>query len=700
VKVAVTGGAGFIGSHVVDRLAGAGHEVVVVDVRPPHRGDVRFERADVLDLASLTRALRDAAVVFHLAGVANVNDAAADPVRTSELNVTGTSCVWRAARDAGVGRSVLASTVWVYGAAAGEGTVDESAVFDLAKAGHSYTASKLAAELVVRSCLELYGQEFTILRYGIPYGPRMREELAIPRFVAAALAGDPITVHGDGSQHRRYVYVEDLADAHVLAMRPEAANEVFNLEGPEAVTVRELVQAVTASIPSDTRVEFGSARPGDYAGREVSADHAARVLGWRPQVSFDAGLRKYIEWRRSTVEPVASPRDERRWLGRRDVAAACAVLILPALTVQGSAGGALGARTGAVLLAGTMAWLVGRLAPRTFPRWLAVVAAVVAIWLLSQAQSNGIGIASGLLGAAVGVCAAVSPTRWPRWRVAAAASLLLAAGSLGATSLTWWAAAGLVAFTTGLLQPTLRGIRRVSLADVAFAGAATAVTLAASVVVGTTAAGAQWFAAPIRHGDRRADDVALTIDTDNTAMAIAVANVLEAHNVKATFFVAGRQVRADPLVVSAILDRHQVLASASFDRRPLEAVDPRSKAIAEAQQVFRDVAQRCPAFLRPPGGLHTPLLARAAHSRGMVLVGWDVAVDGYEEVSATTMTQTLLAHVRPGSIVRIDLTRGGATSARRVVAAIPAILTGLEARGLEPVGLDELLGRSAYADRC
>ena len=84
----------------------------------------------------------------------------------------------------------------------------------------------------------------------------------------------------------------------------------------------------------------------------------------------------------------------------------------------------------------------------------------------------------------------------------------------------------------------------------------------------------------------------------------------------------------------------------------------------------------------------------------MVLVGWDVAVDGYEEVSATTMTQTLLAHVRPGSIVRIDLTRGGATSARRVVAAIPAILTGLEARGLEPVGLDELLGRSAYADRC
>src|SRR5262245_34164993 len=188
VRIAVTGGSGFIGSHVVDKLLDAGHTVVVIDMRPPHRPDALFVRGDVLDPEALRKGLRDCDVVFHLAGVANVNDAAADPVRTADLNVTGTANVWQIARECSVKRAVLASTVWVYGAASGTANeVDETAAFDLSRTDHIYTSSKVAAELVVHSFHHLYGQEFTILRYGIPYGPRMRDELVIARFVDNAL---------------------------------------------------------------------------------------------------------------------------------------------------------------------------------------------------------------------------------------------------------------------------------------------------------------------------------------------------------------------------------------------------------------------------------------------------------------------------------------------------------------------------------
>jgi len=160
----------------------------------------------------LVRATKGCDVVFHLAAVSDVNEAVADPVRTTELNVLGTTKVWEAARRNGVRRVVLASTVWVYAGAHGDGPLDEEAPFHLPSAGHIYTSSKIAGELIAHNYNELYDTPFTILRYGIPFGPRMREQLVIPRFVQMALAGDTITVHGDGSQFRNYVYVEDLAD--------------------------------------------------------------------------------------------------------------------------------------------------------------------------------------------------------------------------------------------------------------------------------------------------------------------------------------------------------------------------------------------------------------------------------------------------------------------------------------------------------
>src|SRR5947209_13833706 len=187
MRVAVTGGTGFIGSHVVDALVDAGHDVIVIDVRSPHRNDVGHAPADINDLDGLVTATAGCDAVFHLAAFADVNDVAADPVGATESNVGATAKVWEACRRNGVQRAILASTVWVYGAAPdGDGDLDESSPFDLARAGHLYTASKLAAELVAQSYHELYGLEFTILRCGIPYGPPMPPALRIPKVIDMA----------------------------------------------------------------------------------------------------------------------------------------------------------------------------------------------------------------------------------------------------------------------------------------------------------------------------------------------------------------------------------------------------------------------------------------------------------------------------------------------------------------------------------
>ena len=304
-RIVVTGGSGFIGSHVVDALADAGHAVTVLDHRVrPHRPDVAFEDVDLLDLESVLEATRGAEHVFHLAAVSNVNQAHAYPVYTLSLNVIGTSHILEAARLHGGPRVHLASTVWVYNGAPGEAPADEATPFHLSGAGHVYTSSKMAAEMVCQNYRELYGVPFTILRYGIPYGPRMREELLIPRFIRRALEGEPLQVSGRGDQYRSFVYVSDLAEAHVRALDAAAMNQVYNLEGSRRITVLEVAERIRRLVgesggrpESDpVEIEFTPERAGDFAGRAVSNEKAERELGWRPAVEFEEGLEETVNW--------------------------------------------------------------------------------------------------------------------------------------------------------------------------------------------------------------------------------------------------------------------------------------------------------------------------------------------------------------------------------------------------------------------
>lgn len=299
MRALVTGGSGFIGSHVVDRLRARGAKVRIFDmVMPTFRSDVEFYKGSLLDFESLRMALNSVEVVFHLAAVADVKDVYNDPFYSESINVRGTINVLEAIRrSTGIRRMIYGSTTWVYSEAV-ENRVDEET--PLRAPNHLYTATKMASEYYCQSYSKLYGLPTTILRYGIPYGPRARGGAVVPIFVNKAINGEPLTIAGDGSQFRKFVYVEDLAEGNVLALKPEAANRLYNLDGEEKVTIKQIAEVV-GRVVGAAKIEYVPARPGDFGGKEVSSERARKELEWKPTVGFEEGVRRYVAWYREEL---------------------------------------------------------------------------------------------------------------------------------------------------------------------------------------------------------------------------------------------------------------------------------------------------------------------------------------------------------------------------------------------------------------
>lgn len=312
MKFIVTGGSGFIGSHVCRVLQENGHAVVNLDVRP---GDpaIPWIHADIREVDTLVEAFarhgQDG--IFHIAAVANARQSLENPLFTVDLNIRGTAVVLQAARDANVQRVVLASTVWVYNAVAhtnGTGVIrlDENSPILPQGGGHVYTTSKIASEILCHDFRRLYNLDFTILRYGIPYGPGMWPGLALRAFLDNSFQGKPIRIFGDGSAVRRFVYVRELAQAHLLAATSEVArNQIYNLEGERDVTIRELAEAVQKFVPN-TQIEYVEepTRRGELkveGGTVISNTKAKQHLGWSPTVSLEEGVRATVDWYRREI---------------------------------------------------------------------------------------------------------------------------------------------------------------------------------------------------------------------------------------------------------------------------------------------------------------------------------------------------------------------------------------------------------------
>jgi len=297
MKVMVTGGAGFIGSHVVDKLLARGVEVYIFDLPTlthinAYGNGATFIPGSILELESLLPAVAGMDAIYHLAAIADVNVVYDDPHYAETINVRGTINVLEAARRSKTARVIYGSTTWVYSESVGD-VVDEDTPTN--PPTHLYTATKLTSEYYCISYDKLYGVNATILRYGIPYGPRARDAAVIPIFVRKALNGEPLTISGDGSQFRKFVYVEDLAEGNVLALKPVAAHKTYNLDGTQKVTIREIAETIQ-KILGDVKIEYSEGRPGDFSGKECLSIRAKEDLGWEPKVSFEEGVRRYIKW--------------------------------------------------------------------------------------------------------------------------------------------------------------------------------------------------------------------------------------------------------------------------------------------------------------------------------------------------------------------------------------------------------------------
>jgi UDP-glucose 4-epimerase len=301
----VTGGAGFIGSHIAERLLSDGHKVRVLDNFVAGKeenlkqigGEVDLVRGDIRDRQVLSDAMKGVYVVFHEAALGSVPRSVADPMTTHDVNITGTLNVLLAARDAGVRRVVYASSSSVYGETIELPKVEEIKPQPLSP----YALSKLAGEHYIKIFNHVYGFEAVSLRYFNIFGPRQDPEsqyaAVIPRFVTALQTGKQPVIYGDGLQSRDFTYVENVVEANLLASEVEnVAGGVFNIACGGRFTLLELLGKLKQIIGSDIDPIHEPARAGDVRDSQAGIEAATEALGYSVKVDFDEGLRRTVEW--------------------------------------------------------------------------------------------------------------------------------------------------------------------------------------------------------------------------------------------------------------------------------------------------------------------------------------------------------------------------------------------------------------------
>ena len=298
-RVLVTGGAGFIGSNLVRGLLEQVEQVRVLDnFSTGNRGNlVGHDEVEIVEgeLRSYERvhaATRGVELVFHLGALPSVPRSVQDPLTTSAVNVEGTLNVLLAARDLGVRRVVFASSSSVYGNS-GELPRVETANPDPIS---PYGVAKLAAERYCVSFSRVYPLETIALRYFNVFGPnqdpRSQYAAVVPRFITEAAAGRPVTIYGDGTQSRDFTYVANVVEATILAADAlDGSGAILNVATGRSVTVNELAEAVCAVLGRPVETEYLEARPGDVSHSWADVSAAERVLGWRPEITLEEGLR-------------------------------------------------------------------------------------------------------------------------------------------------------------------------------------------------------------------------------------------------------------------------------------------------------------------------------------------------------------------------------------------------------------------------
>jgi UDP-glucuronate 4-epimerase len=316
MHILVTGAAGFIGSHLVDRLLSEGKQVTAVDNFDPfyprrfkeanirrHRDHpgYRLIELDIRDAEGLRQRLSgNYDVIVHLAARAGVRPSLEDPVGYQEVNVRGTQNLLEAAKDWNVGGFVFASSSSVYGVNPNVPWSEEDHVL---RPISPYASTKVSGELLGHVYSHVYGLRFTALRFFTVYGPRQRPDLAIHKFARKLLRGERIPVFGDGTTRRDYTFVDDVIAGILGAVAYDSSPfEVINLGNNRTVSLGEMIETVAAALGIRPDIEHLPEQPGDVPQTWAEIEKAKRLLGYQPRTSFEAGIDRFATWMRSTLE--------------------------------------------------------------------------------------------------------------------------------------------------------------------------------------------------------------------------------------------------------------------------------------------------------------------------------------------------------------------------------------------------------------
>lgn len=305
----ITGGAGFIGSHIAEKLAKEGNEIIIVDNLDPYysvelkkknldivlkSGDVTFINEDITNLTRMKQII-DSTVdyVYHEAAQAGVRISVEDPFKPNEINVLGTLNVLKASLETNVKKVINASSSSVYGKVKYLPFNEQHPTEPVSP----YGVSKLAAEHYCRVFYEIYGLPTTSLRYFTVYGPRMRPDLAISIFTKKMLANEPITVFGDGEQTRDFTYIEDVVKANKLLLNNERTDgKVLNIGGGNRISVNNLIENLRQITDSKSEVKRVSKQKGDAENTLADINLGRELIGYEPLFDINRGLKKFVEW--------------------------------------------------------------------------------------------------------------------------------------------------------------------------------------------------------------------------------------------------------------------------------------------------------------------------------------------------------------------------------------------------------------------
>lgn len=390
------------------------------------------------------------------------------------------------------------------------------------------------------------------------------------------------------------------------------------------------------------------------------------------------------------------------------VGSGSAALALPALGLLGAdPAAAVGTAVPAVAVAFLVAALTLRLRRRP-PSTLGGLIVVLAGWLFSQVRPGAIDwVLAALIGLGVALAWPEPPRRpWLRDGMvlaagAAVVGVLAALAALSGPDVAWTVGGA----GTGLLLAAAAVSRRETAGrpDRVVPVAGLVATLLVAAWIGANSPTASWFGPMISHGSRDRPEVALTFDDGPNAQAtLAIAHILDDYGAKGAFFSVGKAVVARPDISRALLADGQLLGNHSYLHDEVRWLDPRYPELTRAERAIHAATGVCPAFFRPPHGQHTPFMAYAVQRNRMQTIGWDVSAGDWATSDPQLIAHRVLSRVRAGSIIDLHDGLDGEVNVDRgvLVRAMPLILAGLRARGLQVVRLDRLLGRSGYTDRC